>query len=300
MSKSYNIESARGVFREFIGLVQGASSVARKVRVDVRTQIEECARAARFYEEATGEKLADKDVLEIGAGQMLAMARVFGLNNRVTATDLDVYAEGWRPGPYLSMLRRNGAKRVVKTIGRKVMGVDRRHLAVMKEELGGRLPRPVFISMDAAKMEFPDESFDFIYSINVFEHLPDPRAVLRECKRVLRPGGCVFSHVHLYTCDSGCHDIRIIRSDHEGIPYWPHLRTSHSYVVENTAYLNKLSLKQWREVFGALGDYREAHVRDEHLRPEMERVRASGELSDYSEDDLLVSVLLTLWRKPPA
>ena len=42
---------------------------------------------------------------------------------------------------------------------------------------------------DATRMEFADESFDFVYSFHALEHIPDFRAALREMRRVLRPDG---------------------------------------------------------------------------------------------------------------
>ena len=49
---------------------------------------------------------------------------------------------------------------------------------------GGKIVR-----MDAEKMAFPDNSFDFIWSWGVIHHSSDTRQILREMNRVLRPGG---------------------------------------------------------------------------------------------------------------
>jgi SAM-dependent methyltransferase len=45
----------------------------------------------------------------------------------------------------------------------------------------------------AERLPFPDASLRAIYGINVFHHIPDPRAFFREMLRVLHPGGgCVL------------------------------------------------------------------------------------------------------------
>ena len=41
-------------------------------------------------------------------------------------------------------------------------------------------------------LPFPDSSFDVVMSWSVFEHVSDPVAVLRDIRRVLRPGGYMF------------------------------------------------------------------------------------------------------------
>ena len=42
------------------------------------------------------------------------------------------------------------------------------------------------------KLPFEDRSFDFITMLAVMEHLEDDEAILKECVRLLRPGGGLF------------------------------------------------------------------------------------------------------------
>jgi SAM-dependent methyltransferase len=44
----------------------------------------------------------------------------------------------------------------------------------------------------AESMPFDDASFDTVLCTQVIEHVPEPRAVLAECARVLRPGGTLI------------------------------------------------------------------------------------------------------------
>ena len=45
------------------------------------------------------------------------------------------------------------------------------------------------LQMDAAALEFPDDSFDLVYAPYVMSVVPDPVAVAHEMRRVCRPGG---------------------------------------------------------------------------------------------------------------
>lgn len=48
------------------------------------------------------------------------------------------------------------------------------------------------IRVDVSHIPLPDESVDVVVSQDVFEHIEDPLAVLRECRRILKPGGHVI------------------------------------------------------------------------------------------------------------
>ena len=45
--------------------------------------------------------------------------------------------------------------------------------------------------LDAEELPFADNSLRAVFAINVFHHLPNPRAFFAEMLRVLRPGGGV-------------------------------------------------------------------------------------------------------------
>ena len=45
---------------------------------------------------------------------------------------------------------------------------------------------------DLIALTFPDAGFDFVVSLEVLEHVPDYKMALRECARVLRPGGTLL------------------------------------------------------------------------------------------------------------
>ncbi len=98
--------------------------------------------------------LADKDVLEIGCGNGSHAQLIAHCARSYTGIDLTEYA--------------------VKSTQERMrcFGLD----ATIKR-------------MDAEAMEFPDSSFDYIWSWGVIHHSADTRKILEEMRRVLRPGG---------------------------------------------------------------------------------------------------------------
>lgn len=118
-----------------------------------------------------------------------------------------------------------------------------------------------FYRMDGQNLTFADESFDLVISINVLEHVPHPDQYLRECCRVLRPGGIGFfswypiwsgatgHHIHPDMVSEMAQKLAITPPDYgldgSSIPFWGHLLFSASqmlsFLVEEKKYDPKLA-----------------------------------------------------------
>lgn len=78
----------------------------------------------------------------------------------------------------------------------KVVGIDlSQNMLRLAEEKRAASPhgaRIEFRSADAKGLDFPDDSFDTVFSNTILHHIPDPRALLAEAARVLRPAGVLL------------------------------------------------------------------------------------------------------------
>lgn len=277
------------------------------VEDDVRNLITYMQTCERRVIEQNGPRFHDLDILVIGPGQKPRETAYFGLENRVLGIDLDVIPQGLNPLAYARMVQQNGPMRAVKTLIRKGLALDARLVRELKKQLGvRRLPEVAYRQMDATRMDFSGPAFDLIYSFSVFEHIPDPGPALDEVRRVLRPGGAAYISLHLFTDDGGCHDLRVFADHPTRPPLWAHLRPRFQNLVQPNAYLNRIRLAEWRWLFesrlpGVHFDY-EAHQgeRMTTLQQELQNLRSTGELADYTDEELLTVNLIAVWKKPGA
>lgn len=77
--------------------------------------------------------------------------------------------------------------RFARDLGWDVEGIDPDPSAVQAAKASGLKVR----AGDLRQLAFQEESFDAVTMSHVIEHVPDPAALLREVRRVLKPGGLV-------------------------------------------------------------------------------------------------------------
>jgi SAM-dependent methyltransferase len=192
-----------------------------------------------------------------------------------------------------------------------------RHLPVLVQEPGLErfehleqvIDACAFFTMDAQHLLFRDGSFDFVFSLNAFEHIPDPRRALQEISRVLKPGGHAFLQFNgLYFSDDGHHlygltDIPWIHLLYERAEIKKIIRESGKVpnVVDNILdTLNGYSVRQYLEIF----DNTDLRVLEKHIHKNFSVVGAerSEEFAKlkarYSEEELSTSGITVVLQKP--
>jgi SAM-dependent methyltransferase len=106
--------------------------------------------------------LANKDVLDLGCGH------------------------GGRSAYYATQVRSRSIVGLAISFDRVSVANESAHKLSTK-------PGLFFLGAFGERLPFVDASFDAILSYDVFEHVSDLRLVLRECHRVLRPGGRLYA-----------------------------------------------------------------------------------------------------------
>ena len=268
---------------------------------DVRFRSALLQRDRGYIEDALNAELRDRDVLIVGPGQLLTEALFFGVDNRVTGIDLDVIAQGFRPMDYVKILSNNGLGRVIKTLGRKALLVDRGYRTAWKKELHvDSLPKITLLQGDICTGPPVESAFDLVASWATLQCIPDPKSAVRNMIAALRPGGVLYFGVHLYTYDTGHHDVRAFSQQLDKLPPWGHLRETTKHLIRPGAYLNEWRLQQWRDLLAEqapghtefLDDFKEVR-QSTRMTDELRE-----ELEEFSDEELFTVDAFYRWTKP--
>ncbi|MCG6890839.1 MAG: class I SAM-dependent methyltransferase [Gammaproteobacteria bacterium] len=73
----------------------------------------------------------------------------------------------------------------------------------------GNLLRAKGFETFASSDDIAAESYDYIYSLNVFEHIEDDGPAARDAYRLLKPGGCLFIYVPAFQLLFGSMDRKV-------------------------------------------------------------------------------------------
>lgn len=214
-----------------------------------------------LYSKYTGKSLRDATILEIGFGQRPVRLLVMSsLGYRVRGVDLDEPMLDHSFASILKIARRNGPARAAKTAVRHYLfdGAERRGLDKALRRRGKRLviDKSIFLVGDAAEFDFPHGSIDFIYSEDVFEHIPPESFAPLSAKMAqwLAPGGIAAITPCVYASLPGSHltewfpgTLKDAGRQRTSSP-WEHLR-ERRYRAD--CYLNELKLADYRKLLGS-------------------------------------------------
>ncbi len=87
------------------------------------------------------------------------------------------------------------------------IGVDISKEDVDYANLNFKSDKTEFVTGDICKLDFPDNSFDTIVSLETLEHIADPKTALKELSRVLKSNGLFIGTVPEASYDEKCERI---------------------------------------------------------------------------------------------
>jgi SAM-dependent methyltransferase len=272
--------------------------VHRDVLSNVRTIVADHHTLLGYLNKYVGIPVSTARLLEVGCGQTAVQTALFQVEGgHATGIDIEVPSCRMSFQLLIKIARCNGIKRALKSLIRHVL-FDKRLFLELSKEYG----HPVLSNhvdarvMDATSMAFDPESFDFVYSRNVFEHIEDVSSAVREMLRVLKPSGAAVIFIHLFPSLSGghCWDRAAAERSSKIVPPWDHLRENK--FPANT-YLNRLTLQQYREIFRTFAIVAEEKIvklSEDFLPKEIEKELAG---KGYSKDDLLTNTVTFVMKK---
>ncbi len=262
-------------------------------------RINQCAQATKHLKDIYGVRWHNCRLLDIGCGQLLRQALIFGVDNHVVGVDMELPFRYPYISDFCRTVKQSGTLRAVKTLSRQLLAIDYKYRQSLIRHMGLRkLPRVETYCMNATRLQFPNRCFDGVYSFSVFQHINKPELAGKEMYRVLKYGGVAYIQIHLYTSMTGS-DHPLLQSLPVKYTPWGHLRPSSPYYGKDGLYLNRWRLAQYKEMFQSVFD--EVHYVNIDDEPSLQRSyltpRVRAELIDYTDEELLTTTLTVICRK---
>lgn len=239
-----------------------------------------------------------KNVLDVGCGKSYWLSLLLAQAG-AHAIGVDTESVDTRRGmaKYAGLARTNGVERALRTAAWDLL-FARGYYGELERLTGRRLPHEAveLHVYDGVNLPLADASIDLVVSHEVFEHIADVPAVLREMTRVLRPDGRIYIYIHSFTSLSGGHHIAWKHPDTRPsrvVAPWDHLRARRH--VDIPSWLNGLREHEYRAMFDEYFEIDEWRATAEEGRALLsDEIRS--ELAAYSERELLTKGFLVRGR----
>lgn len=200
--------------------------------------------------------LEHASILDVGCGYHYPNVILF-TENGLKIEGLDIIEEFYRDDILVLLKRHKNPKYILKNLLRKYY-FKKYYLYLQQfaeiDSINHKHYR--LTTYDGKKMPYPDNSFDFVISNAVLEHVEDVYSFASEIFRVTKEGGCVILNWHNYYSFSGNHlDYELNRR----YP-WGHLTGE----LKERIFLNKLKPEEVKEIFKSFFDKVWLYFMDEY------------------------------------
>lgn len=312
VQQSYSQSEETAGFERWIYLWRvGLMYVGRLAKPD---DLSNLAADLNFYQEAynreTGEDLQRARLLELGFGQRpLRLILLHSLGYNIRGIDLDQPIYRINAAAIVSLFKSNGAFRTLKSLLRRMV-FDRSEYRNLAEfifrQYGKKLTfdSTTMVVGDLANAEVwarAGTCFDFIYSEDVFEHIPReflPQVVALMADAMSDRAVAVITPM-IFTGIAGGHDLdwyphRVDLEDRSRGPAWGHLTNENK---TGDTFLNKMTRSEFRELFASRFDI----LREQPIQGDLGRQHLTEErrqkLKAFDEDELFSNNVRFVLRK---
>jgi SAM-dependent methyltransferase len=290
------IGSARSWAWENLQFLRMRVAGLRSKEAELTAMVAELDAYRELYQSLTGGPFETARIFEVGYGaRPLRLLSLLAMGLDARGIDLDAPMLERSAGDLLRILKQNGPLRFFKSSVRALVfdAHERNALSRVLARRGAKLSIEPhrFLVGDVAHASIAPESVDFLYSEDVFEHIPRQLldAVCAGIARALAPGGIAVITPAIYSGIAGGHLVEWYPHtltephDRRSEP-WEHLR-KRRFIAD--CVLNEVRVAEFRDLF-------ERHFtvhEDRSLQPGMAREfltpAVRTELSGFSEEELL-------------